>query len=98
MCFLMNSSVALVRHFWEELIRHSNSISILRLDNDLKIAIVTWLCGISKLSKAERIFFVKNQYYDKEANHKETGKKNCTALGCSKGVGNLIPFREKGTK
>lgn len=59
MGFLMNTSVALVRHFWEELIRRSNSISILRLDNDLKTAIVTWLCGISKLSKAERIFLLK---------------------------------------
>lgn len=46
---------------------------VLSLDNDLKIATVTELCGISKLSKAERIF-LDNQYYDKEVNQKETDK------------------------
>lgn len=46
---------------------------VLSLDNDLKIATVTGLCGISKLSKAERIF-LDNQYYDKEVNQKETDK------------------------
>lgn len=55
---------------------------------------VTGLCGISKLSKAERIFLLTINIMTKRLTRKRVTK-CCTAQRSSNVVYNLIPFRER---
>lgn len=55
---------------------------------------VTGLCGISKLSKAERIFLLTINIMTKRLTRKKLTK-CCTTQQSSNMVHNLIPFRER---